>query len=250
MMNLDYILKMEIKYLSLFSNQKQMTGGIRFQDDQQKDKYSHNLMMLHKDKVSLSELIDYEQKQCVEGFVNFRFEDTTDVSYQFLETYKKSIYGYYAAKIDELNIQVKNQADIKRVDPFNSNDFFEFLHQEDLEFGLSYAIGNVQRQKEVLQENQHRYIFLRLLHEQKVIGHINTFIDGNTAKIDEFYVIEDYQKKGFGSALMFQIIDLLKTNKVENVYLVTDLEDTAKQLYERYGFKLVGTYKQYQKMFT
>ncbi|PKK93544.1 MAG: hypothetical protein CVV61_04160, partial [Tenericutes bacterium HGW-Tenericutes-6] len=81
------------------------------------------------------------------------------------------------------------------------------------------------------------------------IGHLNVHIQNDRAKIDEFYVKEDYQKQGYGTALMSFMIETLKRKKIEEVYLVTDLADTAKELYVKYGFKLTGTFKEYQKHF-
>jgi ribosomal protein S18 acetylase RimI-like enzyme len=123
------------------------------------------------------------------------------------------------------------------------------MYQEDLPFGTSYAIGNIKRQRDILKEHLKDYFYLGLTHEETYIGHLNAHIQGTRAKIDEFYVIDQYQKQGYGSAMMSFMLKHLENKGVDEVYLVTDLADTAQSLYVKYGFKLMGTFKEYQKSF-
>lgn len=243
------ILKTEMAYLSMFSKNHQVSCGTIFYDLDQPDKYMHNFMMIHKQKIDDDELKHYEKNHQKKGFVIFRFEDETDKAYAFFNDYKKSTYGYYQANINSLSLPLARPYEIAVVDPNNDLDFFDFMYQEDLEFGINYAIGNIKKQKDVLIKESDRFFYLFVKNDDQIIGHINAFIEGSHAKIDEFYVAKSYQKKGYGTALMAKMIEILKEKQMTDVYLVTNLEDTAQTLYERYGFTLTGHYLQYQKMF-
>jgi spore maturation protein CgeE len=86
-------------------------------------------------------------------------------------------------------------------------------------------------------------------HQHQIIGHLNAHVEGDYAKIDDFSIVDSHQKKGFGTALMKAMLDELKKLHVKEVYLVTDLADTAKELYERMGYKQTGIFYHYIKMF-
>ncbi len=248
-MTLEDIIDMEIKYISLFSRKKKRASGIILYDDKQKDKYAHNLMFLNQQVIEISELKQYEKTQSKQGFVKFRLEHQDRLDFQFLSSYQMSTFGYFSSHINHLHLNANKDADIKIIDPSADDLFFEFMYEEDLPFGVSYAEGNVQRQKEILKAHQKDYFYLGLKYQDTYIGHLNVHIQNDRAKIDEFYVKEDYQKQGYGTALMSFMIETLKRKKIEEVYLVTDLADTAKELYVKYGFKLTGTFKEYQKHF-
>jgi len=248
-MNFKDILKMEIDSISLFSKKTVTPSGAIFYDERLADKYFHNYFLVTNEIKDTSDLIAYELEHKNKGFVIFRFEGVDTSHLEYLKDYKEETYGYYVANIADLHFASPNVCDIEIVDPKSDDAFFQFMYQDSLPFGEGYARGNAKRHQEVLIEHKPHFFYLKLTHEHQIIGHINAYIQGSVAKIDEYYVKEDYQKQGFGTALMSNMIDKLKKQSVKEVYLVTDLEDTAKDLYVRMGYKHVGTFKQYQKMF-
>lgn len=82
-----------------------------------------------------------------------------------------------------------------------------------------------------------------------MVGSSHAFIHDTFAKIDEFYVAEAHQKQGYGSALMSDMVRRLTQVGITDVYLVTDLEDTAQALYRKMGYQFAGSFKQYQKIY-
>lgn len=249
MLTKQNIVEMEKKYVSLFSEKTFLPSCIVFRDDQQTDKYFHNFLMIHQDGYDINDLMTYEDRKKQDGFVIYRSEDVNLQDVSFLHDYQVETYGYYAGNIDDLTVIPKTTCDIEMVHPNQDPLFFDFMYQEDLQYGKSYAVNNVKRQKEVLINHADHYFYIKAMLNQKVIGHFNAFIDGNIAKVDEFYVQETYQKQGFGTSLMAYMLNELKSRGIEAIYLVTNLEDTAKDLYVKYGFKQVGQFKQYQKIF-
>lgn len=248
-MTLKDILRIEMNHIRLFSTGTIKQSGIIFFDERLKDKYYHNYFHITESNWDLNELKAYEIDHKKEGFVNFLFE-TGDTSFNdFFDGYKKETNAYYQAKIDELSLTPKINPDIKRVDPLHDELFFEFLYQDSMPYGESYAKGNAKRQQEVLSQNLSRYFYMKVTHQHQIIGHLNAHVEGDYAKIDDFSIVDSHQKKGFGTALMKAMLDELKKLHVKEVYLVTDLADTAKELYERMGYKQTGIFYHYIKMF-
>ena len=60
------------------------------------------------------------------------------------------------------------------------------------------------------------------------------------AKIEDFDVLPKYQRKGYGSALLKEIICIALEQNARIIYLVTDEDDTAKEMYLKIGFEKVG----------
>lgn len=244
-MNIHGMIATEIAYVSQFSTITRTTDYLIAKDDLQKDKYFHNFMMIHSDDVSEDDLTLYESRQKSEGFVIFRFEDKNSQTFSMLRNYQLETYGYFHAKIDSLHINSAISCDIDRVDPYTDDTFFEFLFNEDLPYGEDYARNNALRQRMVLKEHSNNYFYLKLVLEGEIIGDINACIQSHVAKIDDFNIMEKHQRKGYGSALMRAMIEVLKGRGVQDVYLVTDMDDTAKDLYVRLGFNHVASYRQY-----
>jgi ribosomal protein S18 acetylase RimI-like enzyme len=248
MLNKSQIIALEMNYVKLFTTVEVFPFGYAFSDPRQPDKYYHNYLHILNNRYSLKDLNFYYMNASKNGFVVYRIEQDVDMTHNpVLSGYMKSHHAYYAHQIHAIHIDEPRQSTIHQVNVDQDDEFFDFLYHEDLLFGEAYAQGNAKRQKEVLKASDN-YIYFYLEHEQQVIGHINCYIENNHAKIDEFYITETYQKQGFGSALMAHMINYLKSKQVTEVYLVTDLEDTAKSLYERWGFQLVSTFYFFRKM--
>lgn len=242
MMKLNRIIEMEIRYVSMFSQIiKTKFGNITF-DDRQSDKYYHNYMHIINRQLLMDDVSKYLISQFERGFANYRIEHQIQLSkLKHILPYSVQMNGYFAQMIDQLVIPVKREITVRKVREDQANHFFEFLFEENKVYGIPYALGNVTRQREVLFSNPN-YCYYEVIEDDQVIGHINVFIDGNDAKIDDFVIKDAYQKKGYGSALMSYVIAELKSQKITGVYLVCDMMDTPKDMYHAWGFEHIGDY--------
>lgn len=209
-MNIHDMISTEIAYVAQFSTITRTTDYLIAKDELQIDKYFHNFMMIHSDDVSEDALKLYESKQKKEGFVIFRFEEKNSQTFSLLRNYQLETYGYFHAKIDSLHISSAISCSIERVNPYKDDKFFEFLFNEDLPYGEDYARNNVLRQRMVLQEYSNNYFYLKLVLDGEIIGDINACLQSHVAKIDDFNIMEKHQRKGYGSALMRSMIEVLK----------------------------------------
>jgi spore maturation protein CgeE len=248
-MKLDKITSHEQFYVSLFSKVRDHIFGYEAEDLKQRDKYYHNYLHLLNDRFTKQDIDYYIDKNLVHGFIMIRAENGLDIR-NFIDS--KDIIdqdAYYGNDIKNIHINKKRNVDVRLVNPETDESFFDSLYKESIAYGKTYAQGNKKRQKEVLSESKDAYFYLKATYNHKIVGMLNACIRGNLAKIDDFVIKEDFQKQGFGSALMFDMIELLKKRGIEYVYLVTDDEDTPKVMYEKWGFQLISTYLVIRKMY-
>nr|WP_269320288.1 GNAT family N-acetyltransferase [Oceanivirga salmonicida] len=72
------------------------------------------------------------------------------------------------------------------------------------------------------------------------MGICDLFMHNKIAKIENFLVIPKYQRKGYGTYILKNIIDIALENGTELIYLITNENDTAKEMYEKLYFDKVG----------
>lgn len=81
-----------------------------------------------------------------------------------------------------------------------------------------------------------------------IIGMMSLWIDLDKASINNFYIIDKYQKQGFGREFIDYAIKYLSNIKVKEITLeVRPSNDIAKKLYESFEFHQVSIRKNYYK---
>ena len=82
--------------------------------------------------------------------------------------------------------------------------------------------------------------------DDKIAGYVGAVYLFETADIVNVCVAPDFRRKGVAETLLIRLIDYLKENGVENVYLeVRKSNLPAVALYEKLGFKKFGERKKY-----
>ena len=81
----------------------------------------------------------------------------------------------------------------------------------------------------------------------KVVGYLHTYIYKNYAKIEDFFVLDDYQRNGYGSSLFNKAIEDLKMSGCTDVILDCDMDDTPLEMYKKMGFNIISKYYMYFK---
>lgn len=77
-------------------------------------------------------------------------------------------------------------------------------------------------------------------HNGDIIGNCDLFIYNGVAKIEDFAVIPTYQHKGYGTTILKELIDIAIKENSHTIYLVTDEDDTPKEMYQKIGFNKIG----------
>lgn len=74
-------------------------------------------------------------------------------------------------------------------------------------------------------------------HGSAPVGTCELFLHNDVAKIDNFTVLPCEQRKGYGTSLLKHLICSALEKGAKTVYLVTNEDDTAKEMYLKFGFE-------------
>lgn len=77
-------------------------------------------------------------------------------------------------------------------------------------------------------------------HGGEPVGTCEFFLYNGVAKVDNFTVLPREQRKGYGTSILKFLIRLALLRNARTIYLVTDEDDTAKDMYRKFGFERTG----------
>jgi ribosomal protein S18 acetylase RimI-like enzyme len=239
--------ELSIKSALMFSRIQYLDGCMYLEDPDQRDKHMHNFLLLDQPLKDEHILHSYRDGMAQYGWAQFRVEQPGEChalsSYLNHHPHVSQTLLYMAAPRASITLpRSSKRLDLRRVDPFHDDAFFEFIYKEDVAFGEVYAHGNWKRMKTVMQIHSHIEYFTLYDHDM-MIGHIGIIYHGHTVEIDEFYILETYQRQGYGTAMMHAIVTRLKEKNIQTVFLEANATDTAQHMYRRWGFNDVGSYR-------
>lgn len=232
-------LDLEEAYICSFCKKEEHDGYIEYSCPEVKGKYFYNYYECDNNEELMSKL--YNRK----GFVQFdlphpytgklKFSD-----YESEAEYHSSIYGLKPLR--------NSSYEVKKIEEKDREWFINYLFIDAKEYGEEYAKQNAKKHAEVsldLKKNDWYFVF----DNKKPVGFICSFKYKDAAKLEDFVIQDEYQKKGYGSCLFFYVIEELKRQGIHDIYLTADLEDTPKVMYERMGFTEVGRRYQVREVF-
>jgi spore maturation protein CgeE len=243
------IVECELEYTKCFSEDYENNNVIRFRDDQLRDMYDHNYTYIKETQN------DSEFKRIIEDEVLLRLSGkhkfcnivlNSVASNPLLSTLgfkpELSTIGYYAFDVSQLPVlpalpgcsikKVKSQEDIQDI------LYCDLQHDEEI-LGYDFCIRRAYRRGKVYVSDQGVDSYI-CYHNGDVIGNCDLFIHRGIAKIEDFAVIPSYQRKGYGTTIIKELIRIAIESDAHTVYLLTDEDDTAKEMYRKIGFKKIG----------
>lgn len=148
---------------------------------------------------------------------------------------------------------------IERATPADAKAMLEYLKQvggetDNLTFGAEGLPFTVEEEAVYIAktENSHDEIALVAKDNGRIIG------DASLSRLPRrmshrgdlgISVIKDYWNKGVGSRLLSEIIEIAKANSFEIIDLQVRADNSAAiHLYEKFGFKKIGTHGYFFKM--
>lgn len=154
-------------------------------------------------------------------------KETTSLMYLNIHLFKPKKTSSY--EVNELN---------------NFKAFKEFILTLDSKYGLDYASKNADF---LIVNKKHNILVVNV--GSKIVGTI-IFVKYHACfYITHFYVLDEYQNKGYGSSLFNAAIAYFKNNKVCDIYLDTPVDGKAYQMYKEMGFKEIDRYYQLLKVY-
>ena len=245
------ILNCEISYTKCFARAVETADFIRFRDDLLTDMYDHNSTWL------INSSSDNNLLQNIETEITLRKTEEANfckiVSFVPISNYvlqnltvkpQITTTGFYvldANKLPNLNnkkpcsiIKASNRqmlADIlplELADCAENDEYIGFCTRKSKRRGAVYLAA----------EGVNLYIGYD---NGEAVGNCELFIDNQgIAKIEDFSVASAKQRQGYGSAILKYIIDTALNSGASTIYLVTNEDDTAKEMYLKFGFTKIG----------
>ncbi len=231
----------ENKYLNEFTNIEYFDDYISYNDDVQKDKYSYNFYFI-KNKNKAKSLIKKLSKENNRYFLDF---DSTFLMDVYLPDFEKSheIRMFNFANLVKLDYRI---GDIRIMDNSNKDLFLNLLFNDELQYGEAYASKNSKRIVDMGLSND-KFSLYGIFDNDKLVGSIHVYKNNNMAKLEDFFIVEEYKKKGYGISLLTTVIDILRKEGIYDLTITADYDDTPKFIYERIGFKEVLDNYNYHK---
>lgn len=239
----------EIEYTNCFSKFTENDDVIRFYDTQLHDMYYHNftgikrslnnkeLKCVIEDEISLnlSNNIDF----CT-ILSDFYFDSSilSSIAYKF----DLSINGYYSFDISQSSrLNSLSNCIIKKVEnqELLRDVLYCDLQYDEEELGKDFCERRCYRRGKVYLSDKGVNAYL-CYHNGEIIGNCDLFIHNGVAKIEDFFVITKYQRRGYGTTILKELIEISLKENCHTIYLITDEEGTAKEMYQKIGFNKIG----------
>jgi len=248
MKTIDKIMRCERKYAECFCIASEQQDFTRFRDALIPDMYYHNYTWVKnaKDDLALIRLIEDEincSKRTGRDFCLVRcpMPVSKSILAQLSHTPEVAMSGYYLFDISDLpKLNSTAQCSIHKVDkPEMVEDILrlDLEHDED-SLGGDFCTRRVYRRKDVYLSNEGVDSYV-CYDSDGAVGSCDMFIFGDTAKIEDFAILPRKQRKGYGTAILKILIDIAIKRNATTIYLETDTDGGAQQMYLKCGFSKV-----------
>lgn len=165
-------------------------------------------------------------------------------SYLISKQYTITTLSLYAMNSLDYKGHTTASADVREVTEEITSSYLQAQRLESMRYGEKFAEQKDQLLRKLLISPRHK-IYAAMVGTQ-VVGSITVHINRRGIELDEFYVLEAFQRQGIGMSLMTAIAkDFPNTQMI----LVTDANDTAKDMYEKLGFIKEGFRVEFIKCF-
>lgn len=244
-MNNQKIVNCELAYTKCFSDFVENQDVIRYRDKLLADMYDYNYTFVKtamEDK-TLYSCIEQEISQSLLDGNNFcNIVQTAPISDSLISMFatkpEVTTYGYYSFNIADFSkFEGDKNCSILKVDGAKMVEDALYLHLEhDGEsFGREFCAKMVYRRSEVYLSDTG--VDAYVCYDNGVaIGNCDMFLNCNVAKIEDFEVLSTHQRKGYGRAILKELIGIAIENNAQTIYVTTDEDDTAKEMYLKCGF--------------
>lgn len=241
------LINMELMYSSFFADKLEEENTIEFWDDHLPGMYCHNFVYI-KNPMNVTDIINKnlkarkdKGKDFLKIDINFSIENKTIDSLHMKPEISVNDYMWVDTN-SYSNLNGNNDCDVKLA---NSEDLFKDVMEVDIlanapYMGKEFATQRINRKSEIYKDPESNVNVYVCYHRGIPIGCCELMVCGKFAKIEDFDILEEYQRKGFGTSVLKFLLQQSNKLGADIAYLITDSEDTAKKMYEKCGMKKVG----------
>ncbi len=243
------VIECELAYTKCFSKILQNENVVRFRDDELLGMYYHNYSYIERvlSAAELSSTIEAEiaVRQSQESdFCNLllNFEPESDPLSMLPYKSDLSRNGFYAFDISKVTaLQTVSGCTVKKVINQEMVDDILFcdLQHDEANLGKDFCTRRCYRRAQVYLTERGVNSYA-CYYNGEIVGNCDLFLHEGVAKIEDFGVNPTHQRKGFGTTILRAMIETALKDNAHTIYLVTDEDDTAKEMYQKIGFSKIG----------
>lgn len=247
---LNSIKEVELEYTKEFANSMETDHYIIFSDDRLPDMNHHNFVYVKEDipEQQLQHLIQSEiDRRLASKEKDALFVSDFEIDKEYFEHLLFEVthyaFDYMMGNTDIIPL-LKDKEDFivkSTLEKGVLEDGIEIDIIANMGAMGDFAIKRIHRKAEVYSNPQLDTQLYVGYYKGLAIGNCELFIDKGIAKLEDFDIIEAYQRKGFGTAFLKYLLTTIDAQQIPYMYLVTDSTDTAKDMYSKCHFKKIGS---------
>jgi len=241
---------MEKQYIRCFCEEEDLGNYFRYKDDLIKDMYSHNFIMIDH-RVSEAEIQQIIEKEILyrrhQGKRFLRLMTSAPISERKVKNIHPNVdievYDYFAIQAEDHHVLKAKDKAIVRIadnDSVKRDAVLVDVIANYKGMTLEFASRRIERKLQVYSDKRNELNIFVCYDDIEPVGNCELLIGDKIAKIEDFDIMEIHQKKGFGTYVLKSLLERCYEKGIEAVYLVTDHDDTAKEMYKKNGFKCIG----------
>lgn len=247
--------KTELEYVRCFSKELIKDKFRRFYDKNLEDIYANNITIINSDtsKRDIANIIINEIKERRKNRKDFLIVEIQDeinkrdlVSIKFKYSRIDSLYFMCIITNNYGRLPFNDECKVERL--MSEKSFEDAMKINILDYspslGVELATLKTARKIQVYRDKTNNLTAFICYYKGKAIGFCEVFIDKNIAKIEEFLILKGYRGIGFGTSLLREVIKYAKENNADIAYVITESNNTVKQMYSKCGFETVGKKQQ------
>jgi spore maturation protein CgeE len=251
---LSALRRIENEYLQYFANAEEHEHFIRFTDHELPSMYSHNCVVL---KETLDGMEVHKQIKAL-----FADAQEHDANHLFIVLHPNHVFAmnaweadlfdmssllYMTTPLDEYQGAKSNTACTvyKATTPSLLQDAMLCdiaasltEGEEHVDYGFAYQRAS--RKRPVFEQYAPALSQYVAYLDAIPAGKCEVSLHDEILRPESFSVVAGFQRKGIGTALLNKIVENGNTRGCKELFVVTDPNDTAKEMYKKVGFQTIG----------
>lgn len=244
----------ENSYIENFSQTEDMGDHIVFRDEKLPDMYAFNCTLIKENiktaeiESAVADMLDQARKKG-QAFLKIILHPKLEINDRLIAHFSAmgfDIQTNLYMKLEHYKLEsIEGNEDCVVVKACSGKEFedgqmLDVKASIDAGMPEGFAVRKAFRKKEVfLQENGSLFSYL-CYHRDTPVGKCELHMKYGYAKMEDFDVLESCRKRGFGTAIIRKMISDASTAGIKQIYLITDKDDTPREMYKKLGFEIIG----------
>lgn len=240
---------MEIDYTKHFSKMKEYQHYYEFSDEKLPGMYVHNFIMF---KENINPAIVYntikiqlqKRKANKADFLRVEFNHPVNLSFidKLIIKPDVEVYDYMmieTSKFDELKGNAFGVLKLATNDTIYEDGRIVDIEANKKDIGRDFATRRIQR-KLISYKGYKTLEFYVCYVNNIAIGNCEFCYNDEVVKIEDFDILKAYQRKGYGTYVLKELLHKAFNKGLSNAYVITESNDIAKDMYKKCGLVKVG----------